>query len=33
MTRYDRADWHSGGDFPKDLTDEAGGTHIGMFLA
>jgi hypothetical protein len=30
---YDRADWHYGGDFPKDLPPEAGGTHIGMFLA
>ena len=30
---YDRADWHYGGDFPKDLPTENGGTHIGMFLA
>jgi len=30
---YDRADWHYGGDFPSDLPPEAGGTHIGMFLA
>lgn len=30
---YDRADWHYGGDFPEDLPPEAGGTHIGMFLA
>jgi len=30
---YDRADWHYGGDFPKDLPPENGGTHIGMFLA
>src|SRR5262245_43945896 len=30
---YDRADWHSGGDFPSDLPPENGGTHIGMFLA
>ena len=30
---YDRADWHYGGNFPKDLPSEAGGTHIGMFLA
>ncbi len=29
----DRADWHSGGEFPDDLPPEAGGTHIGMFLA
>ncbi len=31
--RYDDATWHSEGDFPKDLPSEAGGTHIGMFLA
>jgi hypothetical protein len=30
---YDRADWHYGGDFPKGLPKESGGTHIGMFLA
>jgi hypothetical protein len=30
---YDRADWHYGGDFPADLPDESGGTHIGVFLA
>jgi hypothetical protein len=30
---YDRMDWHYGGDFPKGLPSEAGGTHIGMFLA
>jgi len=30
---YDRADWHYGGNFPSDLPPEAGGTHIGMFLA
>jgi hypothetical protein len=30
---YDRADWHYGGDFPKDLLPENGATHIGMFLA
>ena len=29
----DRADWHSGGNFPADLPPENGGTHIGMFLA
>lgn len=28
----DRYDWHSGGDFPKDLPETAGGTHIGFFL-
>ncbi|WP_192867886.1 hypothetical protein [Thaumasiovibrio subtropicus] len=30
---YDRTDWHSGGDYPKDLPPENGGTHIGMFMA
>ena len=30
---YDRADWHYGGDFPKGQPNEAGGVHIGMFLA
>ncbi len=30
---YDRMDWHYGGNFPSDLPSEAGGTHIGMFLA
>src|SRR5262245_60012232 len=30
---YDRADWHSEGDYPADLPEENGGTHIGMFLA
>jgi hypothetical protein len=30
---YDRADWHYGGDFPADLPQENGATHIGMFLA
>jgi hypothetical protein len=30
---YDRADWHYGGNFPADLPPQAGGTHIGMFLA
>ncbi len=33
MTKYDDASWHYGGDFPDDLPDEAGATHIGMFLA
>ena len=31
--KYDDATWHSGGDFPDDLTDEAGATHTGMFVA
>jgi hypothetical protein len=33
MIAYDRADWHYGSDFPKDLAPESGGTHIGMFVA
>lgn len=28
-----KAKWHYGGDFPEDLPDENGATHIGMFLA
>jgi len=31
--KYDDASWHYGGDFPKELPDEAGGTHTGMFVA
>lgn len=31
--KYDDASWHYGGDFPSDLPNEAGATHIGMFLA
>jgi hypothetical protein len=32
--KYDDSSWHYGGDvFPEDLPPEAGGTHIGMFLA
>ena len=30
---YDRMDWHYGGQFPQDLPNEAGGTHIGMYMA
>ncbi len=30
----DKIDWHGGADnFPEELPYEAGGTHIGMFLA
>ncbi len=29
----DRMDWHYGGNFPADLPNACGGTHIGMFLA
>lgn len=32
MASIDRMDWHYGGDFPKNLPKENGGTHIGMFL-
>ena len=31
--KYDDADWHYGGDFPSDLPNSAGATHIGMFVA
>lgn len=31
--KYDDASWHYGGDFPEDLPEEAGATHIAMFLA
>jgi hypothetical protein len=31
--KYDDASWHYGGDFPSDVLREAGGTHIGMFVA
>jgi hypothetical protein len=30
---YDKAEWHSGGEYPEDLPPENGGTHMGMFLA
>jgi len=33
VLKYDDASWHNGGDFPKDLPDEAGATHTGMFVA
>lgn len=33
MIKYDDASWHYGGDFPEDLPDESGATHIGMFVA
>jgi len=29
----DRIDWHYSSDFPENLPDENGGTHIGMYLA
>lgn len=31
--KYDDASWHYEGDFPADLPNENGATHIGMFLA
>ncbi len=31
--KYDDAGWHFNGEFPEDLPDAAGATHIGMFLA
>jgi hypothetical protein len=31
--KYDDASWHYGGDFPDGLPDEAGATHIGMFVS
>jgi hypothetical protein len=31
--KYDDASWHYGGDFPQDLPDEAGATHIALFAA
>jgi hypothetical protein len=30
--KYDDASWHYGGNFPADLPQENGATHIGMFL-
>jgi hypothetical protein len=32
MGSIDRIDWHSGGDFPDNLPEVNGGTHIGMYL-
>lgn len=31
--KYDDASWHYGGQFPKDLKNAAGATHIAMFSA
>lgn len=33
MAAIDRIDWHTGGDFPENLPEVNGGTHIGMYLA
>ncbi|WP_346906466.1 hypothetical protein [uncultured Roseibium sp.] len=30
--KYDDASWHYGGDFPADLPNSAGATHIAMFV-
>ena len=32
MASIDRVDWHYGNDFPQNLPEENGGTHIGMYL-
>ncbi len=32
MAVYDKAKWHFGGDFPKDLPPYQGYVHIGLFL-
>jgi hypothetical protein len=31
--KYDDASWHYGGNFPKDLPESAGATHIAMFVS
>ena len=31
--KYDDASWHYGGDFPSHLPNEAGATHIAIFVA
>ena len=31
--KYDDASWHYGGDFPPNLPERAGATHIAMFVA
>jgi hypothetical protein len=31
--KYDDASWHYGGEFPAELPQEAGATHMGMFVA
>ncbi len=33
MSNIDRADWHYGGNYPRELPPQNGGTHIGMYLA
>lgn len=29
---FDRMDWHYNGDYPEELPNENGGTHIGFYL-
>ena len=31
--KYDDASWHYGGDFPADLPNQAGATHVALFVA
>lgn len=31
--KYDDASWHYGGNYPTDLPEQAGATHIAMFVA
>ncbi len=33
MIKYDGVSCHYEGDFPTDLPNDAGATHIGIFLA
>ena len=33
MANIDRADWHYGGNYPKELPPENAATHIGMYIA
>lgn len=33
MSNIDPASWHYGGNYPKGLPPEKGGTRIGMYLA
>lgn len=33
MPKYDDASWHYGGDFPAELPQENGATHIGFFVS
>ena len=33
IAKYDDASWHYNNDFPEDLSEASGATHIGMFVA